>query len=155
MSFWTFDLIEDIERMRREMDRFLEDARPSAQLPFSRISFLPGRAARAYPLLNISEDGDGFHMHGLAPGIFPDTLDISITGNQLSIAGEKRPLPEEIQPEAIHRSERAGGRFLRTITLPSEVDSGKISANYTDGLLRISLPKAAVAKPKKIKVSMK
>jgi HSP20 family protein len=137
------------------MDRFLEDARPASRRPFSRISFLPGRAARAYPLLNVSEDSDGFEIHGLAPGVSPDTLDISITGNQLTIAGEKKPLPEDVQPEAIHRSERAGGRFLRTISLPSDVDSGKISAKYTDGLLRITLPKAEVAKPKKIKVSMK
>ena len=155
MSFWTFDLIEDVERMRREINRFLEEARPSARLPFSRISFLPGRAARAYPLLNILEDSNGFEIHGLAPGVNPDTLDISITGNQLSISGEKKPLPEDVQPEAIHRSERAGGRFLRTISLPAEVESGKINAKYADGLLRITLPKAEVAKPKKIKISMK
>lgn len=153
MSFWTLDLINDIERMRREFDRFLEDARPSAwSLPYSPISFLPGRAARAYPLLNIGEDGDNFYIHGLAPGVDPASLNISVTGNQLSISGEKKPLPEDAQPEAVHRSERSAGRFVRTLTLASDVDSTKVQAVYKDGLLHLTLPKTEAAKPKQIQV---
>ena len=54
---WAMDIMEEMERMRREIGRFLGDFRPvSWTLPFSKTSFLPGRAARAYPLLNIGED---------------------------------------------------------------------------------------------------
>ena len=54
MSVWSLDFISDMDRMRREMDRFLDEfGSPGWSLPFSRTSFLPGRAARGYPLLNI------------------------------------------------------------------------------------------------------
>ena len=86
---------------------------------------------------------------------YPLPSDHKIKNRNRQGPGVKKPLPEDVQPEAIHRSERAGGRFLRTINLPAEVESNKISAKYTDGLLRITLPKAEVAKPKKIKISMK
>jgi len=154
MSSWTLNIFDEVERMRRDMDRLLGGHRPAGwSFPFSRISFLPGRAARAYPLLNIGEDADNFHIHALAPGIDPKTLDVSITGNQLTISGEKKQTGEEIQPEAFHRSERAAGRFVRSITLTADVDSARVQAGYSDGLLRITLPKAEAAKPRRIQVS--
>ena len=155
MSSWTMNLADEVERMRREMDRLLDSVKPSGwTFPFSRISFLPGRAARAYPLLNVGEDADSIHIHALAPGIDPKTLDVSITGNQLSISGEKKPANEGIRPEALHRSERAAGRFVRTVSLTADVDAARVQAAYSDGLLRITLPKAETAKPKKISVSV-
>jgi hypothetical protein len=59
-----------------------------------------------------------------------------------------------IKPEAIHREERAGGKFLRTVSLPAEVEESKISAEYKDGVLMIALPKAEKAKPKQISVQV-
>lgn len=152
---WTFNIIEDVERMRREVDRLLDSVKPAGWAqPFSRISFLPGRAARAYPLLNVGEDEDNFHIRALAPGIDPKTLEVSITGRQLYISGEKKPINGGIKPEAVHRSERAAGRFMRTVNLAADVDSTKVRAVYSDGLIRITLPKADEAKPKKIEVSV-
>jgi len=155
MSSWTMNVFDELNRMRKEMDRILGDARPTGwTFPYSRISFLPGRSARAYPLLNIGEDADNFHVHALAPGIDPKTLEVSITGNQLTISGEKKQVGDDVKPEAFHRSERAAGRFVRTVTLESEVDSSRVEAAYNDGLLRITLPKAEAAKPRKIQVSV-
>ncbi len=153
MSLFSVDLLGDMERMRREIDRILGDDRVSAwTLPFSRISFLPGRASRSYPLMNISEDDENIYVDALAPGVGPDTLNVSVAGDQLVISGEKRPLPENIKPEFIHRSERSAGQFARSLSLSVRVESEKIKANYRDGVLRVILPKAEAARPKQIAV---
>jgi HSP20 family protein len=155
MGTWSLDFISDLERMRREMDRFLDEFGTSSwSFPFSRTSFLPGRAARGYPLLNIGEDNEKLYIDALAPGVDPETLDVSVTQDLLVISGEKKALLSSVGAEAIHRSERSAGQFTRSVALPFEVDSGKVKATYQDGLLKIVLPKAEVAKPKQIQVSV-
>jgi HSP20 family protein len=59
-----------------------------------------------------------------------------------------------VQPEAFHRSERATGKFVRHIELPVEVDEHNVQADYTHGLLTVTLPKTAKAKPKQIAVQV-
>lgn len=155
MAFWSFDFISDMEKMKREMDRVLEEFGSSGwSLPFSRISFLPGRWARGYPLLNVGEDGENLYVDALAPGVDPKTLDVSVQRNQLTISGEKKALLSAVESAAVHRSERSAGKFSRSITLPSDVSADKIQAAYQDGLLKLVLPKAEAAKPKQIQVSV-
>jgi HSP20 family protein len=155
MSLMSFDIFEDMARMRRELDRIQgEDRVPSWTFPFSRISFLPGRASRAYPLINIGEDKDNFYVDALAPGLDPETLNVSVTGDQLVISGEKRPLPKNVKPELIHRSERSAGKFSRSLSLSVGVEGDKVQANYSDGVLKIVLPKLEAAKPKEIQVKV-
>ena len=139
--------------MRREIDRILgEDRLSSWTFPFPCISFLPGRASRAYPLMNIGEDHDAIYVDALAPGLEPETLNVSVIGNQLVISGEKKPLPKSIKPEFIHRCERSAGQFSRSLSLSSAVESDKVQAQYTNGLLKIVLPKTEAAMLKQIQV---
>ena len=153
MNPWSLDLLDEVERVRTAFDRILGEERPSTwRLPFSRISFLPGRAARSYPLLNIGEDDANIYVDALAPGIEPDTLNVSVTGNQLTIAGQKTPLPEEVNPEDIHRTERSAGQFVRSVSLSAAVDREKVEANYKDGVLKIVLPKSEEARPRQVQV---
>jgi HSP20 family protein len=155
MGMWSVDFISDLEKMRREMDRFLDEFGTSSwSFPFSRTSFLPGRAARGYPLLNIGEDNANIYVDALAPGVDPKTLDVSVTQDLLVISGVKSALLSSVGAEAIHRSERSAGQFTRSITLPFEVDSEKIKATYQDGVLKITMPKAEVAKPRQIQVNV-
>jgi len=155
MSFMPIDFLEDMEKMRREIDRILGEDRLSAwTFPFSRISFLPGRASRAYPLMNISEDDTNFYVDALAPGIEPKTLNVSVIGNQLVISGEKKPLPDSVNAELLHRSERSAGKFARSLSLSVDVDSEKVQANYIDGILKIILPKSEAAKPRQVQVKV-
>ncbi|HPB31599.1 MAG TPA: Hsp20/alpha crystallin family protein, partial [Candidatus Sumerlaeota bacterium] len=107
-----------------------------------------------YPLVNISEENDNYTVEALTPGISPDQIQISVTGDQLTISGEKNPLPENVKPESIHRTERSAGRFLRTITLPEEIDRDKVAASFKNGILKITLPRAEDAKPKMIHVNV-
>jgi len=144
---------QTLEAMRREIDRVF-DENGSRSEPSFRAAFLPGRAARRYPLINLYEDKEAVYVEALAPGIDPATLNLSVQGNTLSIAGEKRRVAGDVQPEAFHRSERATGKFVRHIELPMEVDEHKVQADYKHGLLNITLPKAEKAKPKQIAVQV-
>jgi len=155
MSRMPFDFLEEMTRMRREIDRILGDDRvPSWTFPFSRISFLPGRASQAYPLMNISEDHDHFYVEALAPGLDPATLNVSVAGGQLAISGEKMALPKSVKAELVHRSERSAGQFSRSLSLPLDVENEKVKANYENGVLKIVLPKVEAAKPKQIRVQV-
>lgn len=142
-----------MEALRREIDRAFENAGFGTE-PFSRVAFLPGRAARRYPLINLHEDGEALYIEALAPGVEPASLDLSVLRHTLTITGEKKRLAGDIKPEAFHRSERATGRFVRTVELSIEVDADRVQADYRNGLLVITLPKAERARPKQINVQV-
>jgi len=154
MTFNMWDPFTELDDLRREINRsFSRFGLDDWAFPFSRFSFLPGRAARAYPLINLSEDADRFYIEALAPGVDSKSLEVSVQDHELRIAGEKKG-SDGVKPDAWHRAERAAGRFVRTISLPTEVDASKIEAHYRDGLLEIVLPKAEAAKPKMIDVKV-
>jgi len=144
---------QTLEMLRREIDNVFNET-DSRREPFFRTAFLPGRAARRYPLINLYEDKEALYVEALAPGVEPETLNVSVVGSTLSIAGEKRRVAGDVQPEAFHRSERATGKFVRHIELPVEVDENTVQADYTHGLLTVTLPKTAKAKPKQIAVQL-
>lgn len=151
----TWDPFSDIEVVRREIDRALASqyGGNGGRAGRSAAAFLPGRAARAYPLINLAEDKDSLYVEALAPGVRPESIDLMVVRNTLTIAGEKAP-SAEVPAEKFHRNERAAGKFVRAVDLPSEVDSNGVTARYTDGLLTITLPKAETAKPKQIKLTV-
>ncbi len=151
MAQW--DPFREMENLRREIDRAFEEFGLRTE-PFFRTAFLPGRAARRYPLVNIHEDRDTIYVEALAPGVEPNSLNLSVVRNTLTLSGEKHSVLDGIKPEAFHRNERAAGRFARTIELPAEVDEGKVSAEYRNGLLLITLPKAEKARPRQIQVQV-
>lgn len=144
---------QGLEALRREIDQAFEGFgfRPE---PSFRTAFLPGQAARRYPLINLHEDRDNLYVEALAPGVDPASLSLSVIRNVLAISGEKRRVPGDIKPEAFHRSERATGKFVRNIELPVEVDEDKVKADYQNGLLMVTLPKVEQAKPKQISVQV-
>jgi HSP20 family protein len=155
MNHWSLNLIDEMERLRTAFDRVLgNDRLPVWNFPFSRISFLPSMGIRSYPLMNIGEDDSNIYVDALAPGIAPDSLSVSVAGDQLTISGQKNPLPEEVRPEDIHRSERSAGQFLRSVSLNATVERDKVQANYRDGMLKIVLPKSEAARPRQVQVNV-
>jgi HSP20 family protein len=85
------------------------------------------------------------------PGVDPKNIDVRVENNVLSITGE-RHFERNVENENIHRVERMYGGFARSFTLSMPVQADKIQASYKDGVLRISLPKAEQAKPKRIQI---
>ena len=148
----TWHPLNAMEVLRHDLERAFGNASVSNE-PFSRVAFLPGRAARRYPMMNLYEDRDYVYVEALAPGVEVESLSLAVIRNVLSIAGEKRRTPDTIPPEAFHRNERAAGKFVRTVDLPVEVDADQVKAEYRHGLLMVTLAKAAAAKPKQITVT--
>jgi len=144
---------EDVAHLRREIDRAFEGF-DMAQSPPRRVAFLPARGPREYPLINLLEDKDQLYVEALTPGVDPQSLNLTVMNNRLTIGGEKTRIGSNVTAEAFHRSERASGKFVRTIDLPVEVNDAAIQAQYKNGLLVITLPKAEKAKPKQINVTV-
>jgi HSP20 family protein len=149
----TWNPLNVMEVLHRDLERAFGNGGVSNE-PFSRVAFLPGRAARRYPLINLYEDRDHVYVEALAPGVDVESLALTVIRNVLSISGEKRRTPDHIPPEAFHRNERAAGKFVRTVDLPVEVDADQVKAEYQHGLLMVTLAKAAAAKPKQITVTV-
>jgi len=103
-----------------------------------------------YPGVNLWEDGDTAYVEAELPGLSMDDVEIYVTGNELTINGERRiAAPENV---SYHRRERAPGRFSRTFTLPWEIEADRVEATLHDGVLTVTLPKCASCKPKKVEV---
>ncbi|MBN1295177.1 Hsp20/alpha crystallin family protein [bacterium] len=146
------NLFREMDALRRTMDRLFEDS-PLHRRPVSRFAFLPGLAARQYPLINIFDDQDKMYVECLAPGLDPDDLQVTVENNMLTIRGQKNSKPKDLGPEAFHRSERAAGKFVRTIELGREIDPDAVQAEYKHGLLLVTLGKSAKAQPRRIQIS--
>jgi HSP20 family protein len=147
----AWDPFDELESLRREVDRAFETF-VSGAAPFARVAFLPGRGPRRYPLVNLHEDKEHLYVEALSPGVEPDSFNVTVVHNSLTISGEKRHAPHDAKSEAFHRSERAGGKFVRTIELPVEVDETNVKADYRNGILSVALPKTEKSKPKQITV---
>ena len=137
-GFGRPNIWQEIDQLQREMNR-LFDTTGKGQL-FN---------APAYPAINIWVNDDGQIISAEMPGLSPEEINIDVTGDALSISGERKPEPAA-QDAYFHRRERSFGSFSRTIQLPFMVDTAKVEANFKNGILLIRLPRADADKPKKI-----
>src|SRR5437588_8026005 len=105
------------------------------------------------PAVDVYEDEHNVSLKIEVPGIDEKDIDVRIENNTLTVHGERK-IEKEEKEENYRRVERQYGSFTRTFNLPTTVDAEKVSANYDKGVLKISLPKKAEAKPKQIKVNV-
>jgi len=133
------DLFREVNRLQGECGR-----------AFSHRVMHP--AAGTYgPPMSIWEDENSVYVEMDAPGVDSAKLDVSIMdGNQLTIQGERPAI--EVEGAVWHRKERYFGKFARAVELPSMVDVEKVEAKYDSGVLKLTMPKADTAKPRKIVV---
>ncbi len=110
------------------------------------------RVARGVPPINLYDAGDHYLLTAQLPGLGPDEVELSITGETLTIRGDRKR-PEAVPEESYRRQERQFGRKTRTVTLPDRIDSSAVSASFVDGVLSVSLPKAQEARPRQISVT--
>ena len=104
------------------------------------------------PALDISERKDAYLVTVELPGVEADDLEITLEDGLLTIQGE-RHFVNDSSEEQFHRVERSSGAFRRAITLPAHVVADEVNASMEDGVLRILVPKAEDAKPKRIQVT--
>ena len=142
---WNFRrAFEEFDRMRRQMDRFASglDAESGENI----------QKAGVFPALNLTEDAHNYFIRAELPGVVTDDLDIQATGKNISISGIRK-IPPEAEGARYHRREREAGKFARVFTLPGIILAEKINAVFSNGVLKITIPKAEESKPRKISIS--
>ena len=144
LSSWpTFGRLSDL---RDEIDRLFE-------APLSQL----GTGASVFggwtPAIDIFEDKEHVVIKAELAGMKKEDIEVTLHEGTLSIAGERKT-EKKVEEAGLYRSERFFGRFQRAVTLPSPVDGAKVTADYKDGILTVTLPKTEEAKPKQIDVSV-
>ncbi len=105
------------------------------------------------PAVDVYEDEHNVTLKIEVPGIDEKDIDVRVENNTLTVHGERK-IEKEEKEENYRRVERQYGSFTRTFNLPATVDAEKVQADYDKGVLKITLPKKAEAKPKQIKVNV-
>jgi len=131
--------------LREAMDRLFEDAFTH---PFAPISGLQ------MPAIDLYQTDEEVVVRATLPGIKAEEVKISLTGDMLTIKGELKE-KEELKEKAFHIHESRFGSFERTLSLPVTVIADKAKADFEDGILTITLPKAEEVKPKAITIKVK
>ncbi|MGC9467642.1 MAG: Hsp20/alpha crystallin family protein [Anaerolineae bacterium] len=141
MLSWPRSPLQEMERLRREMNRL-----------FSEWPLTGGLSAPpSYPAMNVWVSDEDAIVTAEVPGCDPENIDISVVGDTLVLKGDR---PAEDLPEGAtyHRRERACGSFSRSFRLPFEVNADEVGATFEDGVLHITLPRSEESKPRKITV---
>jgi HSP20 family protein len=132
---------DPFQQLQREMGRLLENFGPISA----------DRQIYRYPPLNLYDAGDRYIMTVQLPGISASEIDLTITGETLTLRGERKRT-EGVKDDSYRRQERPMGRWSRSVTLPDRVESTQVGASFSDGILTVSVPKAESAKPRQITV---
>lgn len=121
-----------------ETDRLFEQA------------FAPHPSA-AWPRVDLVDTGETLQLTAELPGVDEGNVDVALDGARLTLKGEKRA-ESRGEKDGWYRAERSYGAFERTLELPCEIDEAKVAARLANGVLTVTLPKAARALPRKIDV---
>ncbi len=147
MSTTRWDPWGDIVSLREAMNNLLEESFVRPQPGTSG----PGMASSL--ALDVKETPDTFMVTASVPGVPPSDIDITILGDTLRIRGERREERQEGgQNERWLIRERRFGAFERTVSLPTTVKADAATADFKDGVLTITLPKAEESKPRRIQI---
>ena len=143
MFGFGLQFVNEIENMQREMDQL-----------FRGFGFSPTYEPQARQIdFKVVDNGESFSVEAPLPGLDIEKLNISVLGRRLTVSGEFSH-PELPQDVRWHRQERSAGTFEKNLQLAANLDTEKIEAEYKQGILKINLPKATSALPKKIEIKV-
>jgi HSP20 family protein len=149
MSVIRWRPFDDVLTLREAMDRLFEDSfvRPERRARRGEVAHMP---------LDVWEDTDAMHVVARVPGLEADDIEISITGDVLTLRGRVASEAErdEAKEWSWYLNELWYGPFERTITLPTKVQADKTDAVFKNGVLHLTIAKAEEVKPKTIKVKV-
>lgn len=131
-------LWREMERLQREMNRLMEGAGDGSRSEF--------------PPMNVWASEENAMISAELPGVNADDLDISVVGDTLTLAGS-RPRETDDDDRTFHRRERWQGNFSRTIQLPFRINADGVDATFSNGILKVVLPRAEADKPHRISIS--
>lgn len=145
MAIIRWDPFRDLQTLRDRMNVLFGDVYPSRREEKDLVS------TAWNPSVDIYEHEDNLVLKAEVPGIDEDDIEVKIEDNTLTFKGERK-YENEVKEENYHRVERSYGSFYRSFSLPQNIDLEKIKAETENGILKITMPKKAELKPKKIKV---
>jgi len=145
-----WDPAREMVSLREAMDQLFEES-------FLRPGFLGGNDSASVQMpLDMYETENEVVVKAAIPGVKPEGIDVTVTGDLLSIKGEFRSETEEKDEKRnYHRQERRYGSFSRQVTLPASVNAEACQAEFDNGVLTLKLPKAEEAKVKKVQITQK
>jgi HSP20 family protein len=135
-----------LHQLRHEMDRLVSGVLGPT------IDGIWPNALRGQPAVNLWDIGECLKVEMELPGIKNDQIDISVSGNELTVRVDRPEVVEE--NVTYHRRERPAGSFSRVLELPCDVKTDAVEAELRDGVLTLTLPKAEIAKPRKININV-
>lgn len=139
------NFLAEFERLQRQLDRVF----PASHSPASiRATVHP-----EFPALNVGSTPDTVEIVAFAPGIDSKSVQLTIDKGLLIVVGERKTaVPEGDERVGVYAQERPAGPFRRVVSLPEDVDPGRVNATYRDGLLRVTVGKRESSKPRRIEV---
>jgi HSP20 family protein len=136
-------------RLRSELDRLFEQFFGPEMFSGGAVPFLRGAWT---PIVDVIDGEKEFTVRAEIPGLGPEDVQLTVSGNALLLSGEKKEERED-REKGFVRSERRYGSFRRMIPIPAGADPEKVSAEYDRGMLTVHLPKSDARKPRQISVS--
>ncbi|HEU4344012.1 MAG TPA: Hsp20/alpha crystallin family protein [Candidatus Binatia bacterium] len=144
----------EMPQWEREMDRMFGDFfRERVPSLWSERLWPQRSLGMPEPAVDIYDEKDEFVVKAELPGMSKDDIQVNVTDNVLTIKGEKKK-EESKEEKDYYRSERIYGAFMRSLSLPAEINSEKVRATFKDGVLEVRLPKSEQAKKKQISVEL-
>jgi HSP20 family protein len=144
MAVSRWNPFQELFALQDEMNRLFEDTLRGPSRRPSPNAWLPP--------VDIFETADNFEIKVELPGVKKEEVTLEVRENTLTLRGERRQ-EKDTKEQGVHRIERVYGPFLRSFTLPSNIDTNNVKAVFQDGVLTIVLPKAEEAKPKQIRIA--
>ncbi len=144
MAILKWDPFKELQALQDRIDKLFEESLRGREL-----------AATSWtPAVDIYETDDAIVLEAELPGMNEKDIEVKVEDNVLTIRGERK-FEEERKEENYYRMERFYGAFQRSFTLPPNIETDKIKAEYKKGILKVTMPKKEQAKPKQIKIEVK
>lgn len=141
-SLFPRDFFAEIDRLQRDM-RQAADLSPSIR----------GIPREGFPALNVGSTDRALEIYAFAPGVDPETIEVTLARGRLTLAGERKAITPRGEDKPMrHINERFEGAFRRVMTLPDDADPDAVEAKLSNGLLHITVQRRAAAQPRSINV---
>jgi HSP20 family protein len=146
MAIVRYNPWQEMNSLQRQLNRLFDDVMtPSLGSEFGNMDRVPAA--------ELTETEDAVHLKLEIPGMEAKDLDIQVTADRVSIAGERKS-ETKTEEKGVTRSEFRYGKFQRVIPLPTRIQNTNVTADYKDGILNLTLPKAEEEKNKVVKVNL-
>ncbi len=145
MSLIRWEPLREIDTLQREVNRLFDSMTPALERGANGSAFLPAA--------ELHETPDALQLKLEIPGMEPQDLDVQVTAEAVSVSGERRS-ETKTEEKGVTRSEFRYGSFRRVIPLPVRIQNDRVEAEYKNGILSLTLPKAEAEKNRVVKVQV-